>query len=114
MTYFHTAGLMGAAALVIAGTATLTRLNKRYGWSLWLCEALGQTAGNWIMRLGFIAVLALVAGGLQKFGVILPPELEQFIPSQVTAILAAAVSAATYWLAPTKAPVAGTHVKDTG
>jgi hypothetical protein len=112
MSYFHTAGLMGAAALVIAATAGLTRLNKRYGWSLRLCQALGQTAGDWVMRLGFIGVLALVAGGIQKLGVILPPELEQFIPSQVTAMLAAGISAATYWLAPTKPPVAGTHAKD--
>lgn len=102
MSYFHTAGLLGAVALVIAGSGFLTRMNAKHGWSKALKERMGETAGNWVMRLSFIAALALIAGGLQRFGVVLPPELEQFIPSQVTTILAAIASAATYMLAPTK------------
>lgn len=101
-TYFAQAALVGAVALVLVGVGVFRHWNLKYGWSMALCVMIGEQAGNWVLRLGFLAVVMLAAGGLQLVGVALPPEIERFIPSMWQALLVAITSAGTYWMAPTK------------
>lgn len=104
MPYWQHAALAGAVFLIIVVVALFQRFNVRHGWhrrlTLFLAEAfgpqVGEEAGNIILQLAFVGLVALAAHGLQFVGVALPPELEQFVPSTMTAILGAIVASVSY------------------
>jgi hypothetical protein len=96
MSYFRYAAIAGAVILVILVVKAFEKLNRRYGLSDALCAWVGDPWASWIMRLAFMATVALVAGLAQLVGFIVPAEVEQFIPNEWTTVIMGILAMSSY------------------
>ena len=93
MPYWRHAAIAGAAILVILVVKLFERVNRRYGIGAWLHEFAGDPWASIIMRLAFVGLVGLAAWGAQFLGFVVPDEIEQFIPSELSSIILALLAA---------------------